>query len=143
MLKLIKRNKSSILVCLLPVAILIGFYTICFSQDFNYQKAYQLYQQVVRGEKKLENLTSEERRQVMIIHRALSSSSDDEGSEDCREAKESARSAADELAYYAKKLKSCAENYDFSDDCYTEYRRTKNAFDDYESAVSDVSSECD
>ena len=97
----------------------------------------------MRGEKKLENLSPEERRQVIIMHRLLSSSSDEGGSEECREAKESARSAADELAYYAKRLKDCAENYDLSYDCYTEYRRTKNAFDDYESAVSEVSSECD
>ena len=122
---------------------LLGSYSICFSQDFNYQKNYQLYQQVVHGEKKLENLTPEERKQVVIMHRVLSSSSDDEGSEECRDAKERARSAADELAHCAKRLKSCAENHDFSDDCYTEYRKTKNAFDEYETAVSEVSSECD
>ncbi|MFX0115215.1 MAG: hypothetical protein ACFFB3_11770 [Candidatus Hodarchaeota archaeon] len=87
-------------------------------------------------------MSPEERRQVIIMHRLLSSSSDEGEAEECREAKERARSAADELAYYAKRLKGCAENYDFSDDCYTEYRRTKNAFDEYESAVSEVSSEC-
>jgi len=112
-----------------------------FSQNFDYRKAYQLYLQVLRGEKKIENLTPEERKQVIIIHRILSSSKE-EGSEECREAKERARSAADELVYYAERLKRCAESYNFSDDCYTEFRRTKNAFEEYESAVSEVSSEC-
>lgn len=142
-MNMITKIGSYILICIFVLVSFLWFSSICFSQDFNYPKAYQLYQQVVRGEKKLENLTPDEKKQVIIMHRILSRSSDDEESEECREAKERAESAADELAYYAKRLKDCAENYNFSDDCCSEYKRTKNAFDEYEAAVSEVSSECD
>ncbi len=67
---------------------------------------------------------------------------------------------ADDFERRAKKLQRCAGYMDFSDDCYSEfrkvkreyrnsevcyreYKRTKSAFSDYESAVSDVSSYCD
>ena len=129
------------IICLFSLLTCQVFPASGYSQNFDYKKAYQLYLQVLRGEKKIENLTPEERKQVIIIHRIMSSSRE-KGSEECREAKERARSAADELVYYAERLKRCAESYDFSDDCYTEFRRTKNAFEEYESAVSEVSSEC-
>ena len=131
-------------ICIISLLFLLSITAIPlsgYSENFNYQKAFQLYLQVLRGEKKIQSLTPEERRQVIIIHRIISSSRE-QGSEECREAKERARAAAEELADYARKLKNCAESYDFSDDCYTEFRRTKDAFEDYESAVSDVSSEC-
>ena len=128
---------------LFVIVIYISISSIGNSQNFDYKKAYQLYLQVLNGEKKFENLTTEEQEQVLIIRRIIANSSDDSGSEECRDAKEHARSAADELAHYAKRLKGCAENYDFSDDCSSEFRRTKNAFGEYESAVSDISSECE
>jgi len=129
--------------CLFALVSYFVFVSVGSSQNFDYEKAFQLYLQVLRGEKKFQNLTPEEQKQVIMIHRIISSGSGDEGSQECREAKERARSAADELAHYANKLKNCAESHDFSDDCYTEFRRTKNAFEEYESAVSEVSSECD
>ncbi len=66
----------------------------------------------------------------------------------------------EDLERRAKKLQRCAGYVDFSDDCYSEfrkvkreynnsevcyreYRRTKSAFSDYESAVSEVSSYCE
>lgn len=66
---------------------------------------------------------------------------------------------ASDLEYRARRLQRCAGWMDFSDDCYSqfrrvkreysaaevcdrEYRRTRSAFSDYESAVSDVSSWC-
>ena len=136
----IKRN---IFISAIVVTIIGGLNFCCFSQDFNYQEAYHLYHKVLRGERSLESLTDVERRHLIIIHKALSHASNGERDEECREAKERARSAADELAYYANKLRSCAEDYDFSDDCYSQFRRTNNAFDDYESAVSEISNECD
>jgi hypothetical protein len=67
---------------------------------------------------------------------------------------------ASDLEYRAKKLQSCASYADYTDDCYSEfrkvkreysntevcyreYKKTKNAFSDYESSVSDVSSYCE
>lgn len=66
----------------------------------------------------------------------------------------------DDLEYRANKLKRCASYSDFSDDCYSEFKKVKfaqwdaevcdfeyikvkSAFSDYESAVSNVSYECD
>lgn len=62
---------------------------------------------------------------------------------DCEDARNSAESAAGELSSYARRLEQCADNQDFSDDCYAEFLRVKSAYDDYESAVSDVSSYCE
>ena len=67
---------------------------------------------------------------------------------------------AEDLERRAKKLQRCAGYMDFSDDCYSEfrkvkreyynaevcyreYKKTKSAFSDYESSVSDVSSYCE
>jgi cysteine synthase len=54
-----------------------------------------------------------------------------------------AESAAGELSSAANRLKSCAENQDYDDDCSSEMHRAKSAHSDYESAVSDVDDECD
>ena len=43
----------------------------------------------------------------------------------------------------AKKLAKCAGSDDYDDDCYSEWRRTKSAYSDYESAVSEVQSNYD
>ena len=62
---------------------------------------------------------------------------------ECEDARSSAESAASDLSSYARRLAQCADNQDFSDDCYTEFRRVKSAHGDYESAVSEVSSYCE
>jgi len=74
---------------------------------------------------------------------SLASSINTYSSEECRDAKEEAEYAANELEYAARRLASCASNHDYYDDCYSEFRAVKNAYDDYESTVSRVSSECD
>jgi hypothetical protein len=61
----------------------------------------------------------------------------------CAEAKEEAESAADDLESAARQLMSCASSDDFSDDCFSEFLRVQSAHSDYDSAVSEVSSECD
>ena len=60
----------------------------------------------------------------------------------CADSKNNAESAASDLASYARRLQQCAENEDFTDDCYTEFRRVKSAYEEYESSVSSVSSDC-
>ena len=67
---------------------------------------------------------------------------------------------APDLEYRAKKLQSCAGWADYTDDCYSEfrkvkreysnteacdreYRKTKSIFSYYESAVSDASNYCE
>lgn len=105
------------------------------------QRGYRNYQEVLRGTKKLEQLSPEERSEVLAIYRKLSASREG-GSSQCRDARERARSAADDLANYSRRLKICAESEDYSDDCSTEFRRVRNAHSYYESAVSDVGSHC-
>jgi hypothetical protein len=61
----------------------------------------------------------------------------------CHDAKQTAATAADELESTSRRLMSCASNHNFSDDCYSEMLRVKSAHDDYEAAVSNVSTECD
>lgn len=107
----------------------------------DYQDAFKLYLQVIRGEKKFEELTAKEKQQVIMIHGIMSR--DNYNNEECREAREEAESAAVELETAARRLANCAGTHDFSDDCYSEFRRVKSAYDDYESAVSRVCAECD
>ena len=72
-----------------------------------------------------------------------SSSYSDSDSEDCRDAKDNASSYADDLARYSKKLKKCAENKRFSNNCNREFRKTKRSHRNYKSAVSTAQSECE
>ena len=64
-------------------------------------------------------------------------------SSECHDARRQAQSAASELASYSRRLQNCAESGDLSDDCSSEFRRVRNSYQDYESAVSSYSSECE
>lgn len=113
------------------------------TQGQDLQRGFKNYQAIASGEKKFDQLSAEEQTEVLIIYRMLSApSGPSNNSYECRDAWDQAESAADDLASYAKRLKNCAEGRDFDDDCYSEFRRTKSAYDDYESAVSDVQSYC-
>ena len=68
---------------------------------------------------------------------------DDDISEACADAGDSARAAASELATYARRLEICADDEDFDDDCSSDFRRVESAQADYESAVSEVANSCD
>lgn len=115
--------------------------SLTFAQDFN--RGLKNYQEIMAGRKKLDQLTPQERQEVIIIHtRVQASRAASGGSRECQNARSEAKSKASELADYARRLRSCAEAEDLSDDCDSEFRRVKNAHSDYESAVSDVSSAC-
>lgn len=62
---------------------------------------------------------------------------------DCENARIEAESAASKLSSYAERLQQCVYIADFSDDCYIEFRRVKSSYDDYESAVSNISTYCE
>jgi hypothetical protein len=104
---------------------------------------FQLYKKVISGQKKMKDLTPEQKKQVIKIHNLLNRSSCEGCSEECRDAKEQAESYRDDLEGYIKRLYRCVEDNDLNDDCYSEFRRVKSAYSDFESAVSDVSSYCD
>ena len=115
--------------------------TAAFAQD--QQRGIRNYRDILAGRKTLEQLSKQEREEVLIIFRRLRSQAAESGrSSDCRDARSRAESAASELAVYARRLQRCAEGEDFSDDCGSEFRRVSNAYSDYESAVSEVSSYC-
>lgn len=114
---------------------------IALSQD--YQRGLRNYQEIGAGRKKMEQLSRQEQQEVLQIHKRVQGArAGTRGSSDCRQAKEEATNAASELANYSRRLRSCAEAEDLSDDCSSEFRRVKNAFGDYESAVSTVTSTC-
>jgi hypothetical protein len=77
---------------------------------------------------------------LLALLTSASASAQYGSSSDCQDARSTAESTASELASYAKRLQRCAESADLSDDCNSEYRHVRSAYDDYESAVSDVSS---
>jgi len=111
------------------------------AQDF--QRGLRNYQDVMAGRKKLEQLSPQERSEVIQVHRALRSRGTGEGkSAECRNAINEARDAASELADQSGRLKRCAEAEDLEEDCSSEFSRTRSAHSDYESAVSDVGSYC-
>lgn len=109
----------------------------------NIQRGFANYQAILNGQKKLEQLSQEERNEVLWVHRRMAASRSSDGqSPSCKSAREEAEQAANELADYARRLLRCAEGMDFSDDCSSEFRRTRSAHSDYESAISSVSSDC-
>jgi hypothetical protein len=106
------------------------------------QRGYKNYQDIINGRKKLEQLSRQEQQEVLLVNKRLQAISNGDKSAECRDAISRAESSASELANYARRLRNCAEAQDYSDDCSTEFRRTRNAQSDYESAVSSVGSYC-
>ena len=113
------------------------------SQSPDSARAAQLYREVMSGRRKVESLSPEELNAVLAIHRRLRRSTVTGGKPACRDAMERAESAAEDVASRGRRLISCVQNEDHRDDCSSEFRRLRSAHSDYESAVSEVQSECD
>ncbi len=111
-------------------------------QGLNLGRGFENYQAVVSGKKRLEQLSPQERQEVLIVYRRIKAQGDEGKSSECREARSRAEFAASELADTSRKLRNCAESQDYADDCSTEFRRVKNTHSDYEDAVASVNSEC-
>lgn len=120
------------LLCLVPISTI--------AQDF--QRGLRNYQAIVNGQKRLDSLSPDEQREVILVYRATKDVQDDTGSTECQSAREEAGAAANESLGYAKRYMQCLENGDLSEDCSSEFRRVKNAQGDYEGAVLSVRSEC-
>lgn len=120
-----------------------GYHSDVWAQSLDSKKAFEMYRRVMEGELKFEDLTADEQRTILDVHRILRNTAPSDASEVCSDAHDRASSASDDLSSAAGRLKSCAESRNFDDDCSSEMRRARNAHSDYESAVSDVSSECD
>ena len=128
---------------LLTILLLVGISSWEQASAQDWQRAFRNYQDIIEGKKKLEQLSPQERQEVFNVHRRIQAAEANSGaSPDCRDARNRAESAASDLADYARRLRSCAEAQNYSDDCSSEFRRTRNAHSDYESAVSSVNSYC-
>lgn len=100
------------------------------------------YKSVMSGQKKLEQLSAPEKQEVLFIHQQLSGRNYGNQSPECKDAIDTAISAADELSSSSRRLSKCAEAKSWDDDCEREFRRVRNDHSDYESAVGEVQSTC-
>jgi hypothetical protein len=64
-------------------------------------------------------------------------------SSECSYAVDSYNSAVDDIGYSLKRYSQCVQDSRGIDDCSSEFRRLKNAQDDFESAVSEYQLECE
>lgn len=141
-----QAENSSLAKCCYIFLLLVFFVamalsTTAFAQDM--QRGLRNYQDIMRGKKKFEQLSPQEKQEVVIILRRVQSQQyGGDMSTECRDAIQRAQMAASELANYARRLRSCAEAQDYNDDCSSEFRRVKNSHSDYEDAVSSVGSYC-
>ena len=62
---------------------------------------------------------------------------------ECRDAVDRYNSALDDVSDTLRRYSRCVSGSRGHDDCSSEFRRLKNAQDDFESAVSAYGSECD
>lgn len=122
---------------LTPVASSIGQVS-----QINVERGIANYRAVQSGAKRLDQLTPQERSEVAAVARVLSRPRAPRETSECRDAWDRASSAADDVARGATRLKNCVEAGDFRDDCYSASRTVRSAHSDYESAVSQVNSEC-
>jgi hypothetical protein len=61
---------------------------------------------------------------------------------DCESARDQYNSAIEQIASYMRRYAQCVTGSQGSDDCSSEFRRLRNAHDDFETAVSEIGSEC-
>ncbi|MBK8158762.1 MAG: hypothetical protein IPK59_08390 [Rhodospirillaceae bacterium] len=62
---------------------------------------------------------------------------------DCNYAINDYNDAISEISYAMKRYTNCVSNSEGQDDCSSEFRKLKYAQDEFESAVSAISYECD
>jgi hypothetical protein len=65
------------------------------------------------------------------------------GSEGCRDAVDHYNSVLGDVSDTLRRYGKCVAGSQGHDDCSTEFRRLKNSQDEFESAVSEIESECD
>ena len=105
-------------------------------------RALRVYQDVISGRRSLESLTPQERQMFFMVRRSMRRRGFSR-KPDCQEALDQVESAADDLADSTRRLLLCVEGGDLRDDCTSEFDQVRSAHDDYESAVSEVESNCD
>ena len=119
------------------ILLLVFSAAIAQQAENNYDKQIQLYNKVIRGERSFDSLTPSEKAQVISMQRLMTNSCGKLHGK-CR----AACDAANQLKDAANDLARCANRHDYSDDCRRRFRDTRDAFDQYESSVSDASGDC-
>lgn len=124
----------------MPV-ILVLLLALCSTQAAaNEEKDWmRLYLEIAAGKRSLDSLSVSDRQQIITMHSILSRGSCGNYSGRCAEACESKK----RLEEAANDLAVCAKQASLSEDCSRKFRYTKDAFFEYENAISDVSGECD
>lgn len=64
------------------------------------------------------------------------------GPDECKEAVDKYNTAISEIEGYLRRYTNCVAGSQGRDDCSFEFRRLKSSQDDFETAVSEYSSEC-
>jgi hypothetical protein len=113
------------------------------SNALDLERGLKNYRALLAGEMNFNQLSAEHREEVLMILSIIKNQGSSDDTEDCKDARDRVSRAADDLESRSKKLMRCASADNYSDDCSTEYRRTKSAHSDYDSAVSNFRSECD
>jgi len=111
------------------------------AQEYDAQRAIKNYQAVQSGKVSFESLSEAEKTELGLLIMA-SKSKPPKDTRECKESWESAESKASQLSDYSNQLKRCIDAGNYEDDCSTKFRNVKYAYSDYESAVSQVHSEC-
>lgn len=62
---------------------------------------------------------------------------------DCESSIEDRRSAHSDIACYVRRYANCISGAEATEDCSSEFRRLKNAQDEFECAVSDIELYCE
>ncbi len=109
----------------------------------DYARGLANYRAVIAGQKKLSDLSQMEQTEVLAIARAMSRRTPSNAPPACRDAREEAEDARQELVDTARRLMRCAEDSDLTEDCESEFYRVRSAHDDFDSAASEVEDECD
>lgn len=108
------------------------------AQVDNTQRAMELYQQVVTGQRNLDSLSPTDRTQVLMVARAMRSSCSS-NSHKC----EALCEATNQLESTSRDLVRCAAEHDYTDSCDKQFRDVRDAHDELENAVSEASGDCD
>lgn len=135
------RMLKLLLVAALSVA-LSGVNARAQAPQLDLQRGLENYKAVMAGSKQYGQLSAPEKNEIAAIARVMRRNNPPKNTSECRSAWSEARDAADEVSSAASALKSCVDAGDYSEDCSGRFGRVRSAYNDYESAVSDVTSYC-
>jgi len=102
----------------------------------------QNLQEILAGRRTLEQFSSTEQLEIINAYKAIHPSQDKKISEECENLLNSSKDASNAISEYSKKLQYCIVSGNYVDECYSEFRRIKNAYSDYETSVATFKSRC-